>query len=888
MGSPAVTAPDTLHHALSLLPAFYLERDARPDGKPGYLQSLLALVAEQLELVDADLDRLYDDLFIETCDSWVVPYIGDLVGVSPSAPTDGGAVLTRAAVADAIALRRRKGTVTALEQIARDVSGWPSAALEMFRRLVVTQNLNQVVPTRGTTASMSSALLLERLDTAFDSSAHTLEVRRIGSGRGRHAVPNVAVTVWRDRRLDHTWSDAAAVDGRRFRFSALGCDQALVTRPRTEVVLTHQASLLNVPGFLSRRAMAATLGEFYGPGLSVTVRRAGEQLPMSLSDVVVCDLSGPTDDASWSNVSRLKPSQVAIDPQLGRLAFGSVQAGPPQVFFATTAPCDVGASELQTRPSPPVGSVVTRVRRDGAGGLLTTLAAALGAAGGSGTVEVGDSRVYHGDLSVDVPAADELRVVSHQGSAPLVALDHAWTVTLGEGGVLTVVGVMVAGGPLVIRGRPDRIELSDCTFVPGQHLDHDALVTPPVGPSLVLDVDADWQTDVIISNCVTGPLLVPADGTTLTISDSIVDSVDDGLGRTNTAAAGRVVPALRSPAPVGTLALPPGSTALQLTLGTDVPRLVELASVPTDAVSAALALDAALQTTGARALAAGDHVVIVGDGRPLAVSSVEGSLLADALRLSSYEARAKVLVGGDVDLSASAAGGTIGLTNRHGTTSTALIAPGATDLGGLAGLVEAGVRAAGPPFAGVLVGVLDVALVLVPPGTAGFTVSTFGSDLAASALGLVVAQPAIAADMSGDPGATIRMSRSTVFGTVQVLAVDVITDSIVTGPILSERQQIGCIQYSWIADGSRTPRQHQCQPATVSTPSPSFVTRHYGIPGYGRLRRQGATAIIRGASDGYEMGALARLQQTQRDDNLRRGIEEFLRFGLEAGVFDGD
>ena len=62
-------------------------------------------------------------------------------------------------------------------------------------------------------------------------------------------------------------------------------------------------------------------------------------------------------------------------------------------------------------------------------------------------------------------------------------------------------------------------------------VDADGSVSPPVAPSVVLDLDADWQTTLVIDTCVTGPLSVPADGTTLTIVDSIVDGVADGLGR---------------------------------------------------------------------------------------------------------------------------------------------------------------------------------------------------------------------------------------------------------------------------------------------------------------------------------------------------------------------
>ena len=50
-------------------------------GEP--LRALLAVIEGELERIEADTAVLYDNWFIETCDEWVVPYIGDLLGVRP-------------------------------------------------------------------------------------------------------------------------------------------------------------------------------------------------------------------------------------------------------------------------------------------------------------------------------------------------------------------------------------------------------------------------------------------------------------------------------------------------------------------------------------------------------------------------------------------------------------------------------------------------------------------------------------------------------------------------------------------------------------------------------------------------------------------------------------
>ena len=69
----ATRSPDRLY---GLLPAVFREQDA-VGGEP--LRALLAIVAGQVDVVEQDIAGLWNDLFIETCDDWVIAYIGDLV-----------------------------------------------------------------------------------------------------------------------------------------------------------------------------------------------------------------------------------------------------------------------------------------------------------------------------------------------------------------------------------------------------------------------------------------------------------------------------------------------------------------------------------------------------------------------------------------------------------------------------------------------------------------------------------------------------------------------------------------------------------------------------------------------------------------------------------------
>ena len=90
-----------------LLPAVHRNRDAEL-GHP--LRALLEPVEEELRRLREDIDGLYDNWFVETCAEWVLPYLGDLLGVEPVAASPDGAAPRRAFIANTLRHRRRKGT----------------------------------------------------------------------------------------------------------------------------------------------------------------------------------------------------------------------------------------------------------------------------------------------------------------------------------------------------------------------------------------------------------------------------------------------------------------------------------------------------------------------------------------------------------------------------------------------------------------------------------------------------------------------------------------------------------------------------------------------------------------------------------------------------------
>ena len=66
---------------------------------------------------------------------------------------------------------------------------------------------------------------------------------------------------------------------------------------------------------------------------------------------------------------------------------------------------------------------------------------------------------------------------------------------------------------------------------------------------------------------------------------------------------------------------------------------------------------------------------------------------------------------------------------------------------------------------------------------------------------------------------------------------------------------------------------------------PNFTSVTYGDPGYAQLRQACPEEIWTGAEDGAEMGVFNSLKQPQREANLHNSLDEYLRFGMVAGIF---
>lgn len=469
-----------LDRLYELLPAVHRMRD-HEQGQS--LRALLQVIAEQVNLVEDDLQQMYDNWFIETCQDWVVPYIGDLIGYSPifSAGESGDPttvqgqarhkiLMPRREVANTIGYRRRKGTLALLEELANNVAGWPARAVEFYTLLGWMQHLNHQRPAQGRTADLRNGDALDLINGPFDPLAHTVDVRRINSARtvGRYNLPSVGLFVWRLKSYSVTETQAHYLETAGFyTFSALGNDTPLYIKPQPEAAPTHIAEERNLPVPLRRRAFAERRADgrsqaaaaYYGVDKSLAVfapnwpeKNAVQPIPRE--KIIPADLS------DWRY--RPRRDHVAVDPVLGRIAFPAKQ-NPREgvtVSYHYGFSADMGGGEYPRTTTQPAGAEVYRVVKEPRPDrrefrrLVDALAQWQTEQPEHAVIEIARSWVYGEGLEpIELKQPQQsLQVRAASGYRPIlllpetkVALSDALMLRLAPGAVLTLDGLLIAG-----------------------------------------------------------------------------------------------------------------------------------------------------------------------------------------------------------------------------------------------------------------------------------------------------------------------------------------------------------------------------------------------------------------------------------------------------------
>ena len=774
----------TAEKLVSLLPALYRIRDAgvRPPGTTGAgpLEALLEVLADEIGLVEEDIARLYDNWFIETCDEWVVPYIGDLIGARVLHPVSARTFSRRAWVANTLGFRRRKGTATMLEQLARDATGWPAHAVEFFERLAWSQNFNHVRLYAPATASLASPSALELVNGPFDPFAHTADVRSIERRRGRYNIPNIGLFLWRlpsypigrsgaksgDLPVDYG-SARAYQDGNdgRYTFSPLGIDSALFNNPRTEDTITQLAGEANVPATLRRRALHDELE---------ALRQAlvdGDPLPKPVY------FSG--ERAVLRVVTRMTAGGALAEIEPEHIGICNLADPPP--------------------PAPPPGdwrrpADKTYIKRQDGAAVIREIKVAVDPVSGR--------------LAFPTGVTPDAVFVLYSYGFP------------GD----------VGGGPY------NRADWVDSAFRAG----------------------TVWQVGVSRAFAAIG-------------AETVFTHLADAVAAWN--------------------ARPPGSTGVIVLM--DSTSEFDDVAHPVPAIR--------IEEGSRLLLIAADWPIEPVPGSPGASQRSQGQFSPDDVRTHF---RGDLIVEGSAPLDP----GNPDESNPGELTLNGIV------LEGHVRVREHATAGDGSTISGNLGKLSIVHSTLVPTvSPAGLTVSGDNSRLKlfiersiVGSIELADTVPEVSADESivdgagGDalvaPGSAAAFERCTVLGAASAKSVSA-SNSIFTGALIASRRQTGCVRFSSLAEGSKTPRRHRCQPdlalslvddaladATRKRLVPQFVSDGYGHHAYNQLSQSCAIEIRTGAEDGADMGVWAILSQPQREANLLTSLDEYLRFGLAAGV----
>jgi hypothetical protein len=828
--------PDRLY---ALLPEIYRLRDA-DRGFP--LRALLRVIEEQAGILENDIAQMYENWFIETCEDWAVPYIGDLLGylplqntgepVDPASPRDlarSRVLIPRRDVANTIRYRRRKGTLALLELLANDVAGWPARAVEFYTLLGWTQNLNFRHPSRGRFVSLQDRRMLENIDGPFDTAAHTADIRRIRSRHtpGRYNIPAIGIFACRLKSYPVTRARAYRVDNVRpagYLFSILGNDCPLFTCPLPEPSPTHIAREINLPVAIRPRVFSFGLhgddSPYYGEGSSLAVYignwpRKGDDALVPQERVIAADLG------SWKY--RVPRDHVAIDTRLGRMRFPANQEPPGEVLvsYHYGFSDDIGGGEYPREIPGPDPEAISAIRAGEVkrpeilAGKLRADPAPDPLSAHIGTRLSGKTRGL-----LDSPGSEEFGAALAQDlNAVLADTDLCERIQCGKTEVL-----------------PDRV-WNLCSLPPGTGgtKRRNRLILEAAYPECIPECFPVYRVGAGEVFAALGPAIKrweedrPANAAIeITDNGAYTEPVEIRLEKNQTlwfrAAEGK----------------------------RPVIRLLDWSPSFRDAFCIS-------GGSGSRVIL--DGLAIAGRGIRISGPDPGEDLPGPEEDLCEVAIRHCTLVPGWSVPAAHCIAGQRGPSVELRNTRARLIIRKSI-LGPIL-VVSDNIRAE-PNRVDARDSILD--------GT--------GTEL-----------PVAGSSDGTIAHAVFSFVRCTILGSVMAREIGQAQDSIFAGRVTVARSQAGCMRFCYVPYGSRTPRRFSCIPDKLTAERirrearPRFTSTRYGSPGYCQLATDCPGSIRCGAEDESEMGVFHDLYQPQREANLGLRLDEYTPGGMETKIF---
>lgn len=550
---------DNRDRLFELLPSIYRRRDAEA-GWP--LRALLQIITDQVNAVEGDITQLYQNWFIETCQDWVIPYIGDLIGYKlvhqagePEDPTGNRALqlnkilIPRREVANTIRFRRRKGTLALLEVLSNMAAGWPARAVQFYRLLCWTQAINHLRPTQGRTTDLRQGDALQRLNGPFDEIAHNVDIHRINSkhAQGRYNINDVGLFVWRLKPYQVTKTAAYCreeVGHNCYTFSVLGNDTPLYTLPEPEKTPTHVAGELNLPTPIRRRAFEERIitegkerrrasADYYGINKSVLIWAEG-WAGTSQNDPIPRKAIIPADLRHWQYTPPL--DHVAVDPELGRITFPSRQLPHKvSVSYQYAFSDDLGGGEYDRA----LRTDESTIYYVGEGKEQTLLNKALerwqSDKPSHAIIEITDNSVFTEQIYVKLGKNQTLQIRASNRKRPIIRLldwhtdlPDDLTIEGTDGGCFALDGLLITGRGVQTRGKMDHLIIRHSTLVPSWTRWHDLRPRQPTRASVEL---LGSCMNVNLEHSIVGSIQVMhdevhEDPVKITVSDSIIDATN--------------------------------------------------------------------------------------------------------------------------------------------------------------------------------------------------------------------------------------------------------------------------------------------------------------------------------------------------------------------------
>jgi hypothetical protein len=500
-----------------------------PDDDTPPTLALLAALQEQWFALAADVDSILDDAFPDSAADWALPYLAGLLGLPP----DAG----RREIAYATALRRRKGTPSAIEDFGEVVTGWPTRVIEGWRTTLWCQQLRHPVLRTASLDLRHGEHLL--IGTGLDPA------RRSVTPGGSYHPAAVSAEVFPWQLVTYDQVEAAPLGGGRFAIHPLGVAAPIYLAPRPLEIASDaederppgQPPTPRAPRDASQLPIRANwrlidaLGDVsYGPVWTLAADH-----PLTASGPTGPALLEVTVDGTplpWNKIglTALPPvgaptpaaDQVLVDPARGVLAPGSSVTGTLRTTFYRATPGELGPAASTAEPRDDVGVVIVvdpalgthppgqLVVADLAGAFAAALAATTSPSEPDVPqleirLETSDRLAAPGPVT-GTPALTRWRIVAPVGMTPVIVGDLE----------LQLVGVTVELSGFFVSG--DAVVGPAMTAVDLVGLTTDATA----GKGVRVDPTA-WTTNVSATRCLLGPIRADLAAYAIELHDCVVD-----------------------------------------------------------------------------------------------------------------------------------------------------------------------------------------------------------------------------------------------------------------------------------------------------------------------------------------------------------------------------